>query len=85
MNLLANKAVSAAYNKLGRVNDLLNGPDPRFVSYRENGKDKKIENLNLDSTHFHTFISKMKLDGTSTYSDEVITVLLKYSLDHTKK
>ncbi len=85
MNLLANKAVSAAYNKLGRVNDLLNGPDPRFVSYRENGKDKKIEHLNLDSTHCHTFISKMKLDGTSTYSEEVIIILLKYFLDHTKK
>lgn len=85
MKSLANKAVSAAYNKLGKINDLLNGPDPRFVSYRENGKDKKIENLDLNAEHCHSFIGKMKIDGTWTYSDDVITALLKYFFDHTKK
>jgi hypothetical protein len=85
MKSLANKAVSAAYNKLGRINDLLNGPDPRFVSYRENGKDKKIDSLNLNSENCHSFIGKMKIDGKWTYSDDVITALLKYFFDHTKK
>ena len=85
MTLLANKAVAAAYNKLGRINDLLNGPDPRFVSYRENGKDKKIENIDLDAAHCHSFIGKMKIDGTWTYSEDVIIAMLKYFFDHTKK
>lgn len=84
MTSLFNKAVYAAHNKLGKVNDLLNGPDPRFVSYKENGKDKKIEHLNLDSDHCRSFIGKMKIDGSGTYSDEVITALLKYFFDHTK-
>lgn len=85
MKSLANKAVASAYNKLGKINDLLNGPDPRFVSYRENGKDKKIENLDLNPKHCHSYIGKMKVDGTGTYSDELITALLKYFFDHTKK
>ena len=84
MNIL-NKAVSGAYNKVSKRNDLLNGPDPRFVSYRENGKDKKIENLDLNSDHCHSFIGKMKEDGTGTYSEEAIIALLKYFIDHTKK
>ena len=84
MNLL-NKSVSSAYHKVSKRNDLLNGPDPRFVSYRENGKDKKIENLDLNSEHCCSFIGKMKVDGTGTYSDEVITALLKFFIDHTQK
>ena len=79
------KAVSRTYNQVGKRNDLLNGPDPRFVSYRENGKDKKIENLDLNADHCHSFIGKMKEDGTGTYSEEVITALLKYFIDHTEK
>lgn len=85
MKSLANKAVAAAYNKLGKINDLLNGSDPRFVSYRENGKDKKIETLDLNADHCHSYIGKMKIDGTGTYSDDVIMALLKYFFDHTKK
>ena len=85
MQSLINKTVGKAYNKLGKMNDLLNGPDPRFVSYRENGKDKKIENLDLSAEHCHSFIGKMEIDGSGTYSDDVITALLKYFFDHTKK
>ena len=83
---LLNKAVSGAYNQVSKRNDLLNGPDPRFVSYRENGKDKKIENLDLNADHCRSFIGKMPNDGTeSVYSEEVITALLKYFIDHTEK
>lgn len=85
MKSLAKKTVSAAYNKIGRINDLLNGPDPRFISYRENGKDKKIEKLDLNAENCHSYIGKMKIDGTGTYSDEVITALIKYFFDHTQK
>jgi hypothetical protein len=85
MKSLAKKVVASAHNKLGRINDLLNGPDPRFVSYRENGKDKKIEKLDLNSEHCHSYIGKMKINGTGTYSDEVITALIKYFFDNTKK
>lgn len=85
MKSLPKKAVATAYNKLWYINDLLNWPDPRFVSYKENGKDKKIENLNLDADSCHNFIGKMKINGTGTYSDEVISAMIKYFFDHTKK
>jgi hypothetical protein len=80
-----NKAVSVTYGQVSKLNDLLNGPDPRFVSYRNNGKDQKIENLDLDANHCHSYIGKMKEDGTGTYSEEVITALLKYFIDNTAK
>lgn len=67
------------------MDQALNGPDPRFVSYRENGKDKPVENISLDHISCHNYIGKMRVDGEWTYSDEVISALLSYFILHTPK
>jgi len=72
-------------NRLQSIDQVFNGPDPRFVSYKENGKDKKIEKLDLDAKHCHSYLGKMNIDGTGTYSDDVITALLRYFIQNTKK
>lgn len=79
------KLLHQASSKLNNMDQTVNWPDPRFISYRENGKDKKIEKLDLSAEHCHSYIGKMQIDWGWTYSDETIIALLKYFFDNTKK
>ncbi len=79
------KLLHIASQKLSKMDQTINGSDPRFVSYKENGKDKAIEHIDLNSQHCHSYIGKMKNDGEGTYSDEVIIGLITYFFDNTKK
>lgn len=60
---MLNTLVHRTSKKVQHMDQALNGPDPRFVSYRENGKDKSPENIDINAAHCHSFIGKMRKDG----------------------
>ncbi|GHV24456.1 hypothetical protein FACS1894176_00860 [Bacteroidia bacterium] len=78
-------AVRSASTKMNQRNEILNGESSAFWEYQENGKNAKLENINLDADHCHSFIGKMKYQGESIYSEEVLTALLQFFFTHTPK
>jgi hypothetical protein len=57
------KTIHRTSQKLQNMDQTLNGPDPRFVSYRENGKDISVEKADINADHAHSYIGKMRTDG----------------------
>lgn len=82
---MLSKWLHSISNYLQTMDQIFNWPDPRFVSYKENGKDKKVEKINLDANHCHNYIGKMNKDGTGSYSNDVITALISYFIKNTNK
>lgn len=79
------KPLHSTIQKLYAMDQIISWPDPRVVSYKENGKDKKIEKVDLDATHCHSYLGKMRRDGKGTYSDDVVSALLDFFVKNTKK
>ncbi|MDR2541030.1 MAG: hypothetical protein LBD11_04550 [Candidatus Peribacteria bacterium] len=78
-------AVHHATTKMNQRNETLNGESPAFLEYKENGRPAKLETLEINADHCHSFIGKMKYQGESIYSEKVLTTLLQFFFDHTSK
>ncbi|MCF7834879.1 hypothetical protein K9M48_02375 [Candidatus Gracilibacteria bacterium] len=75
-----------ASQKLNKMDNAVNGPDPRFVSLQESGKDiKEFVSFDVSDKYCHNYIGKMRKDGEGIYNDEVITALLSFFMKNISK